>query len=480
MEDFNTNNLYKKSVKSVFALISRSFFLNILSYVASIVIFTYLRPSDVGIYVVIIAIQRIISFITDFGFGAALIQKKEEISEADIKTTFTLQIIITGTIFIFVISVQGLIAQYFSFNLVAMHLLLILVFTVFLSSFKVIPSILLERKINFHKLILPQIIESIFFNSILVLLVIKGYGLESYSWAFLISGLIGIPFYYIVSPWRPKIGIDKKSLNNLRYGIQFQAKNILATLKDDLLTLFLVKILSFNEIGFIGFGQRNAFFTYRYIVDSVTKVTFSTFSRLQENEKFLQKSIEKSLFYVSLAMFPFVFGIIIISPQLISFMPKWQNKWEPALLSLTFFSLNALVSSMSGILVNVLDATGRVKTTLKLMILWTILTWIFTWIGIFIFGYNGVAIASFIITLTIFITIRLVREKIQFRFYHSVYKPFLASLIMAMLTYLGTIFFVTNLLSLFLVIIVSVLIYGVCIFLLAKKEVLQVMNLINN
>lgn len=131
MEDFNTNNLYKKSVKSVFALISRSFFLNILSYVASIVIFTYLRPSDVGIYVVIIAIQRIISFITDFGFGAALIQKKEEISEADIKTTFTLQIIITGTIFIFVISVQGLIAQYFSFNLVAMHLLLILVFTVF-------------------------------------------------------------------------------------------------------------------------------------------------------------------------------------------------------------------------------------------------------------------------------------------------------------------------------------------------------------
>lgn len=80
------------------------------------------------------------------------------------------------------------------------------------------------------------------------------------------------------------------------------------------------------------------------------------------------------------------------------------------------FSLNALVSSMSGILVNVLDATGRVKTTLKLMILWTILTWIFTWIGIFIFGYNGVAIASFIITLTIFITIRLVKEKFNFVF----------------------------------------------------------------
>ena len=201
MNELNSDLIVKRSLRGVFALISRTFFLNIISLFAFLVITSVLNASQVGIYTAVIAIQRVIAFFTDFGLGAALIQKKEELKQTDLATTFTIQAGITLAIFIVIFLSIDSISVFFKFNNSAKNLLLVLVFTIFISSFKTIPSILLERSINFGKLVFPQIIESLVFNGILVVLVLGGYGLDSFSFAFLVSSLIGIPFYYLVSPW---------------------------------------------------------------------------------------------------------------------------------------------------------------------------------------------------------------------------------------------------------------------------------------
>lgn len=472
MESLDVSTLARRSVHGVLALISRNFVLQIISLLASVVIFSLLSKEDVGIYTVVIAIQRIISFVTDFGIGAALIQR-EHIEEDDLTTSFTIQFTITLFIFVMVFLLRAPIAAFFGLNNDAIMLLLSLVATIFLSSFKTIPSILLERKIHFQKLIVPQIIESLTFNLLLIILVLQGSGLTSYSVAFLVSSVIGIPFYYYVAPWRIHLGIKKTSLVHLKFGIQFQAKNILATVKDDFLTVFLAKILSFVEISYIGFAQRFSFMIFRYVVDSVTRVTFSTYSRIQSDTTQLKTAIEKSLFFVSLLMFPVSLGLIITAPYIIDYFPKWDNKWEGALISLIFFSLNAMISALSNILVNVLDATGRVKTTLRLMVLWTTFTWVLTPILVMWYGYHGVAVASFITSLTIVITIRLVKQVVAFNFLKSVYKPFLSSLVMAVVVYAGVHVFVFNFASLLIVIAVSGLFYALCMYAMAKDELLQ-------
>ena len=305
MDDLDILAVTRRSVQSIVALVSRTFILNLISFAAFLIISTHLPARELGIYTAVIAIQRLISFFTDFGLGAALVQKKEEVTDNDIKTSFTIQAGITLAIFSVVFLLQVPLRSFFKLDDTAFSLLLALVFTIFLSSFKTIPSILLERKINFQKLIIPQIAESLIFNIILVILILQGFGLTSFTYAFLVSSIVGIPCYYFVSPWKIGIGIDRESLSHLKFGIQFQAKNVLATLKDDLLTVILVRFLSFTEIGYIGFAQRLAFFVFRYVVDSVTKVTFSTYARIHESTDHLRSAVEKSLFFVSSAMFPF-------------------------------------------------------------------------------------------------------------------------------------------------------------------------------
>ncbi|OGH10409.1 MAG: hypothetical protein A2857_05300 [Candidatus Levybacteria bacterium RIFCSPHIGHO2_01_FULL_36_15] len=471
MEDFDTATIGKKSAHGILVLISRTLVLNIISFASFLLISTELPARDLGIYTAVIAIQRVISFFTDFGLGASLVQKKEKLEQADLTTSFTIQSSLTFFVFLIVFVLQSVFVSFFKLNQDALRLLLVLVFSIFLSSFKVIPSILLERNIKFQRLVIPQIAESLTFNVILIVLVLTRHGLDSFTWAFLVSSLVGIPFYYYVSPWKLSFGINRQALHHLKFGAQFQLKNILATIKDDLLTVILTKFLSFTEIGYIGFAQRLAFFVFRYVVDSVTKVTFAAYARIQDDTISLRRAIEKSLFFVSAAMFPILFGIIITAPYIINYFPKWHNKWEPALISLVFFCLNALVSSISGILVNVLDSTGKVKTTLKLMVLWTILTWVLTPILIKMYGFNGVSIASFLVTLTICLTVYLVRKIVVFNLIGSIYKSFLSSLVMSAIVYTSAKLFVHDFTSLLLIAVFGGIVYLTGIYLSAKNEI---------
>lgn len=472
-EELDLLLITRRTVKGIVALISRQFILMFINIGAKFIVSSYLAISGFGVYTVVIALQRIISFFTDFGLGAALIQKKEKLDDDDVSTTFTIQFLVTLAIFITTLIFREQIARVFRLDQVATSLLLTLVFCIFLSSFKIIPSILLERNIKFEKLVIPQIVEQLTFNIILVVLLLKNFALESYIYAFLVSSLISIPVYYIVSPWKISFMIKRSSLNHLKYGTQYQAKNVIATVKDDFLTIFLSRILSFTQIGYIGFAQQWSFMVYRFIVDSVTKVTFSTYSRMQESKENLTLAIEKSLFYVSSIMFPAIAGVILIFPYLISLITKWNNKWEPAILSFVFFSLNAAVSSLSNILINVLDANYKVKVTLHLMIIWTLLTWILTPLFVYFLGFNGVALASFIVTLTIIYTVYLVKKIVQFNFIKSVYKPLLATLIMSSMVFLFIQYFIVNFTVLLFVILMGAGIYLFSMYLLAKHEFYQ-------
>jgi teichuronic acid exporter len=471
MEELDIVTLTKRSIHGIVALTSRTFFLQLISFATFLVISSTLQARDIGIYVAVTAIQRVISFFTDFGLGAALIQKKDELTHADLKTSFTLQAGITLAIFLVILLFQQQLVQFFKLTDAGGRLLIVLVFTVFVSSFKTIPAILLERHIRFEKLIIPQIVESLTFNAILMFLVLRNVGVDSYSWAFLFSSLIGIPFYYWVSPWKIGLGIDKDSLRHLKFGAQFQAKNILATVKDDVLIAFLPLFLTLSQIGYIGFARQLAFFIYRFVVDSVTKVTFATYARIQEDATYLRKAIEKSLFFVSAIMFPILTGLMIIAPYLIRYFPKWQNKWEPAIISLLFFALNAMISALSGILITVLDAKGKVKTTLQLMVIWTILTWTLTPLLIVMYGYNGVAIGAFLVSLTIVITIRLVREFVHFSLIKSIAIPSICTVIMGVIVYSLSQLIINDLISLGFVILVGGLVYAALFVVLARKEV---------
>jgi len=448
-----------RAIKGVIALTSRTFILQVISFLATFLLTIFLKPAEYGVFFVVSAAVNFLVYFSDIGLAAALIQKKEEINEDDLKTTFTIQQVLVVSLVIIAMVLSGPIAAFYKLSAAGLWLFRALVISFFLSSLKTIPSIILERKLRFEKLIIPQIVENLFFYISCVYLAWKGWGVNSFTVAVLLRGLSGLIVMYVLAPWKPSLGIVKKSAKKLlHFGVPFQLNSILALIKDDLLTVFLGKVLTFSQIGYIGWAQKWAYFPLRFFMDSVNKVTFPAYSRIQHDKKVLGLAIEKSIYFVSVTIFPTLTGLFLAAPFFVSFFPKY-SKWQPALLSLTFFCINAVFASVSTTLTNLLNATGKIKTTLKLMIFWTTATWILTITLIKFFGFQGVAMASALVAATSWITVVLARKTVYFKFWDNIKDAIFSTIIMAIVFLVISPVIINNLISLFMTVLICAIIY---------------------
>ena len=361
------------------------------------------------------------------------------------------------------------IARWYQLDSQSLWLFRALVFSLVFSSLKTIPSIILERALKFDKLVIPQILENLSFYLVAVFGAWRGWGVTSFTVAVFVRGLVGVIALYLLAPWRPAFYLHRRSAKQLlSFGVPFQLNSLLALVKDDLLTAFLGHILPLNEVGFLGWAQKWAFFPLRFFMDAVNKVTFPAYSRLQNQPQALAKAVEKSLYAVAVSVLPTLTGLALSAPHLIHLFPRYQ-KWQPAVLPLTLFCLNALIASLSTSLTNLLSGIGQIKVNLKLMVFWTILTWLTTPWLVFKIGYPGAALASVIVASTSWLTLLMAKRHVRFCFWRQVLPALLATAVMAF-------FFwqlqplVTSLPRLVLLIVASAIIYLATLVLLDGRR----------
>ncbi|HSV95034.1 MAG TPA: oligosaccharide flippase family protein [Spirochaetia bacterium] len=421
----------RRSVSGVLALISRTFVVQIISFVATLALTIFLDPNIYGIFYLVSSVVNFLAYFSDVGLAAALIQKKETVTKQDLATTFSIQQILVVTLLILLYLAGPFIRIQYNIDQAGMHLLYAMGISLFLSSLKTIPSIMLEREIKFNKLILPQILETLAFNFIAVYFAWKGFGVTSFTYAVLARGIVGLVTMYIVYPWKPVIGIYRNSLRSLlRFGLPYQANTFLAVLKDDGLTIILTKIIGTTGLGYIGWASRWAGLPLRIVMDNLTKVSFPTFARLQHDKEKLARAVEISLKYMCLAAFPILVGMGFFALPLINIIPRY-SKWLPALIPLYIYLYNSAWASISTSLTNLLNATGHIKTTFKLMLMWTGLTWATMPLLALKFGYMGVSYAVIIIATSSIITIFMARKYVQFNLLNILKTPLIATFIMS-------------------------------------------------
>jgi len=480
MEELDIASVTKRSIRGIFALTSRTFTVQVVSFLTNFILTIFLSPAVFGVYFVVSAAIAFLSYFSDIGLAAALIQKKESIKEEELRATFTLQQILVVIVVVISFLISGKVGSFYHLEKEGIFLFQALIFSFFLSSLKTIPSIILERNLRFEKLVIPQIVETLFFSVTAVFLAVKGFGVTSFAYAVLARGLSGVIAIYIISPWKIGFGFSKESLKRLlSFGIPFQANSFLALMKDDLMIAYVGKVLPLSQVGYIGFAQKWAFSPLRLVMDNVIRVTFPSFSRLQNEKETLKKAIEKSIFAACFIIFPSLMGLVVFSPYLVHLIPKYL-KWEPALVSLGFFSLNAGLSSISTPLTNALNAIGKIKVTLYLMIFWTISTWVLTPFAIFLFGFNGFAMASALIAFSLFLVVSIVRKYIDFNLINSVKSPFISTLIMGIFIYFVSALMIKNFPTLIIVMVLGGILYLASMLLLAKQNLISDIKFIRN
>lgn len=421
----------QRAVKGVTVLISRTFFLQLLSLVAVGFLGAFLTEIEFGIFFIVSAIINFLRYFSDIGLAAALVQKKEKVEEVDLKTTFTIQQGLVLLLLAILFLLTPVFERTYSLSVESILLLYALGASFLFSSLKTIPSILLERELNFSKFVIPELLENLVYHISVVFLAWKGFGITSFTYAVLGRGIVGLITIYILRPWKPGIAFSKKSLRKLlKFGVPYQVNTFLATMKDDGMTIFLGGIIGVGGIGILGWAQKWAQYPLRLFMDNVLKVTFPAFSRMQDKKLHLARSVTRSMFFVCFLVFPSIVGLLVLAPILIEIIPKYE-KWRPALIPLSLVSINVAFAAATTQLTNLFNAIGKIKITFKLMIMWTVLTWAFIPFLASKFGVVGAAAGYALVGSSSIVAIYIAHRYVKFSLLNGIFKPAFAAALMA-------------------------------------------------
>ncbi len=428
--EISLETVKSRSVRGIVILTGRTFFLQILGFVANGFLWAYLGKTDLGVFLILNAAINFFNYFSDIGLAAALVQKKEHPSDSDLKTTFFIQQLLVLIIIGIVIVLTPFFTLRYSLSSDGVLLLYALAFSFFLSSLKTIPSILLERKLEFIKLAFPQILEQTIYYIVVVILAIQGFGIKSFVFAVIIRDLVGIAVLYKFQPWRPGIAFSRKTLSGLfRFGIPYQVNTFLAALKDDGMTLVLGGILGPFTFSNLGTAQKFARYPLTFFMDTVTRVTFPAFSRMQGTKEHLERSVTRSIFFICFLVFPSLIGLNVLAPIIVNVIPRY-NQWQTALTALAFVSINFGFAAATTQLTNLFNAIGKIRITFYFMIMWTSLTWLLLPFLAIRYGVNGAAMGYSIVGASSLVAIFVAKRFVNFSITDSMIKPLIGAILM--------------------------------------------------
>lgn len=473
-KELTPNLISKKAVKGVLALTGRTIFLRAFSFLTQGFLWAFLEPGDFGVFMVVAASVNFLSYFADIGLGAALIQKKEKPDKEDYTTVFTVQQLLVVFISLLLVFLVPFFGRIHSLGYEGRLLFYSLVLSFFLASLKNIPSIILERRMEFNKFIIPQIVEEVIYNLSVLFFAWRGMGIRSFTYSVFLRSVFGLVVIYIIQPWIPSFGISVKSLKSLlKFGIPYQLNNFLASLKDDGLTIILGSFLGPFGMGILGTAQKASQYPLRFFMDNVIKVTFPAFSRVQDDKNRLSRFLNRSLFFVNSLVFPSLVGLLVFFPEIITIIPRYR-KWETAYLPLLFFSINSMIASFTTQFINTLNALGKIKISFKFMLMWTFLSFLFIPFLSFKFNVVGASIGYMLVSLSSFLVFFVIKDYVFLDIIYFLVKPLISSVGMGVFLLLAkNLFRIENVLTFLFFIVLGVVFYSLSLYLLVGKSLID-------
>lgn len=470
-EEISLQVVKKRAVRGVATLTGRTFILQVISLVAFALLGGLLTPEQMGVYFLAFAIKNFFAYFADIGLAAAIIQKKGNVTEKELRTTFTVQQGQVLLILLIMITATPLFKAWYELSQQSVYFLWALGASLLFSSLRTIPSTLMERELKFERFIIPQIVDALIFYVLSVTLVWVGLGITGFTIAVLVSGLVSLMLTYVLYPWVPGFAFSKDSLKRLlRFGLPYQVNTFLAVAKDDGMTMFLGGILGPAGIGYIIWAKKWADVSLRFAMDPVNKVTFPAFSRMQNDARELSAAVNKSLLFICSLVFPAVLGLIIIAGPIIETIASYK-KWEPALLALALVGVNTVWAAVSTPLTNFLNATGRISITFRLMIMWTLLTWILLPLLSLRYSVNGAALGFALVGTSSLVAILWASKFVKINFFESIIKPLVATIGMGLVIFVAGNIAPFNVFGIVGLVLVGIFTYTSLLSLLVGKQV---------
>ena len=320
-------SLKKKAAKGLTWQVAALGIQAVINIIFIMVLGRLVAPESFGSVALLTVFLTFIEKFTEFGFGAALIQRKTY-NEKHVSFAFYTTLLVSSIVYLVIFLVAPWISGYFDSKFSTLSLRVISSLLI-LKSLGVVSRSLLIREMEFKKLFFAIVISNVIGNLIVgITLGVLGYEI----WALIIAlicthGLASI-IVFILKGHSLKMYFDKKERNDiLHFGTGLTLLRVFNIMGMQIDKLIIGKFFPLSTLGMYERSQFVINLPKVYLGKSLDSVMFSTLSKVQDDIPKIQNFFYRFMSVISLMMVVIAMVLFFYPKEVImAFLgPKWED-----------------------------------------------------------------------------------------------------------------------------------------------------------
>lgn len=284
-----------------------------------------LSRADYGMVGMLSIFSLIASTLQESGFTAALANRRE-VQHKDYNAVFWFSSLMGFTLYILLSLCAPLIARFYDTpELTPLARYSFLGF--FISSLGTAQSAYMFRNLMVRQRAISMMISLVVSGTVGVALALNGFA----YWGIATQNIVYVTSvtccYWYFSPWRPTIHIDFRPLKGMiAFSSRLLITNIFSNINNNILSVILGKFYSEQEVGDYNQANKWNYMGYSVVTGMVNGVAQPILVNVADDRERQKRIFRKMLRFTAFVAFPTLFGLSLITPELITIAitAKWM------------------------------------------------------------------------------------------------------------------------------------------------------------
>jgi O-antigen/teichoic acid export membrane protein len=374
---------------------------NVFTIVIRYILMRMLLPEAFGLVSMAYITIDLLQMFREMGLSSALIYRKGDIRRAA-DTTFVILILIAFVLTSMAFLSAPFVAGFFRTPQLA-NVLRVLSLNILISAFGEVQLALLAKNLAFRQRLLPDLVPTVAYGVVAILLALMGLGVWSIVVARLVDSVLTSALAWVVVPWwRPRLQFDRKEAQQLfDYGKHILGSGLLVFGITKLDNVFVGRVLGSEPLGFYDFAYNQANLPATHISRIVGQVLFPAYSKIQDNIATLRSAFFRTLHYVALLAFPLALGMMAFAGPFVYTL--YGDQWAPAVLPMQVLGIYGLLRALAVNMGSVFKAGGKPQWLTYIAFLRLAIMGIFLYPSAIYYGIAGVSVLSAVVSVADFV-----------------------------------------------------------------------------
>ena len=329
-----------------------------LKFLRTVILARLLAPNDFGLFGIGMLSIATLEALTQTGFEAALVQKKENV-EPYLDTAWTISAVRGTILFFMLFFFAPWIAKFFDSPQACMIIRVISI-SALLSGFKNVGLIFFQKELEFNKQFFYEFSSISVDLTVAIILAFTLRNVWALVWSGLAAGVVRLVVSYLIHPYRPRITLARKEFQQLfGFGKWLLGSGVLVFLVTQGDDLFVGKVLGPAALGLYQMAYLISNLPATEISRTMAQVAFPAYSKLQDDLPKLRDAYLKALYLTAFLSIPLAMGIFVLAPDFTKVF--LGEKWMPMVPAIKVLVFAGLIRSIAATTGPILYGIGKPK-----------------------------------------------------------------------------------------------------------------------